>query len=289
MHWQAALEMLRRERRAGVLVTVTQVRGHAPREAGAKMVVALRVPEPGAAADAPVAAVQAWGTIGGGNLEETALGRAAELLGGPPGPPESLAVQLHERARTEHGRQCCGGEVTVLFEHLAVPPAIAVFGVGHVGLELARILSRQELELHLVDSRADRVDAVHLAFLDDGPATIRLHHAPLPELVLGELPRGTHVLVMTHDHAEDFGLCDAALRCDHLASIGLIGSTAKWRRFQHGLGLEGHAAVTIERIRCPIGRPEIVGKDPATIAVAVAADLLPRVAAATALRSCRRP
>lgn len=273
MHWPTVVERLRRQRRAGVLVTVTEVRGHAPRDAGAKMVVAL--PVPGTEGGAPV---QAWGTIGGGNLEETALARAAEMLAGPPGPPASLTLQLSDRARAEHGRQCCGGEVTLLLEHLPVPAAIAIFGMGHVGLELARILSRQDVELHLVDSRADRVDGGLLASLDDGPASIHPHHAPLPELVLGEVPPGTHVLVMTHDHAEDFALCDAALRCEHLASVGLIGSAAKWRRFQQGLAVEGHPAAAIARIQCPIGRPELVGKDPATIAVGVAADLLPRLA-----------
>lgn len=276
MDWLAAVDLLRRERRPGILVTVTEVRGHAPREAGAKMVVAL--PDPGTDASSRPRRAQAWGTVGGGNLEETALVRAAELLAGPPGPPESLTLQLNDRARTDHGRQCCGGEVTLLFERLPVLPAVAVFGVGHVGLELARILSRHELELHLVDSRADRVDAARLAVLDDGPASLHRHHAPLPELVLGEVPRGTHVLVMTHDHAEDFALCDAALRCGHLASIGLIGSAAKWRRFQQGLAVEGHSATAIARIQCPVGRPELTGKDPATIAVGVAADLLSRAA-----------
>ncbi|MDO9495012.1 MAG: xanthine dehydrogenase accessory protein XdhC [Nocardioides sp.] len=286
MHWLTAVDRLRRERRPGVLVTVTEVRGHAPREAGAKMVIALR--DLGSDASSRTTPVQAWGTVGGGNLEESALVRAADLLAGPPGPPESLTVQLNDKARTDHGRQCCGGEVTLLFEPLPVLPAVAIFGVGHVGLELARILSRLELELHLVDSRADRVDAARLAFLDDGPASLHRHHAPLPELILGEVPRGTHVLVMTHDHAEDFALCDAALRCGHLASIGLIGSSAKWRRFQQGLAVEGHPATAIARIQCPIGRPELVGKDPATIAVGVAADLLPRLASVDAGPRVRR-
>jgi xanthine dehydrogenase accessory factor len=276
MHWLAAVDRLRRERRPGVLVTVTEVRGHAPREAGAKMVVALR--DPGSALSSRTTPVQTWGTIGGGNLEESALVRAADLLAGPPGSPETLTMQLNHKARTDHGRQCCGGEVTLLFEQLPVLPSVAIFGMGHVGLELARILSRLELELHLVDSRAGRVSAARLAFLDDGPASLHQHHAPLPEIVLGEVPGDTHVLVMTHDHAEDFALCDAALRCAHLASIGLIGSSAKWRRFQQGLAVEGHPPAAIARIQCPIGRPELVGKDPATIAVGVAADLLPRLA-----------
>ena len=65
-----------------------------------------------------------------------------------------MTVSLSDKARTEHGRQCCGGEVTLLLEPLPVVPAVAIFGVGHVGLELARILARHDLELHLVDSRA---------------------------------------------------------------------------------------------------------------------------------------
>ena len=103
------------------------------------------------------------------------------------------------------------------------------------------------------------------------------HHAVVPELVLGELPTGSHVLIMTHDHAEDAALCDAALRCGHLASIGLIGSSAKWRRFEKKLAAEGHGPDAAGAgSRRPIGLPEITGKDPATIAVGVAADLVLR-------------
>lgn len=73
MDWLAAADRLRRERRTGILVTVTEVRGHAPREAGAKMVVAL--PDAGPDGDSSTA-LRAWGTVGGGNLEQTALERA---------------------------------------------------------------------------------------------------------------------------------------------------------------------------------------------------------------------
>ncbi len=271
MSWVEAVQRLRRERRPGVLVTVTAVRGHAPRDAGAKMVVATD---------------ETWGSVGGGNLEETALARARAMLaddagvsapGGRSG-PESLTLALHERARTDHGRQCCGGEVTLLLEPLAVVPAVAVFGMGHVGMELARILVRHDVELHLVDSRADRITEQRLGCLD-GPATVHAHHAPVPELVLGTVPAGTHVLVLTHDHAEDFALCDAALRCAHLGSVGLIGSAAKWQRFRRGLTVEGHPVETVDLIRSPIGDPGPPGKEPATVAVAVAAELLHLVAA----------
>ncbi len=264
MHWLTAVERLRRDRLPGVLVTVTEVRGHAPREAGAKMVVSRD---------------DLWGSIGGGNLEATAVARARDLLDDGTDPaaqrgPEAMTVSLSDKARADHGRQCCGGEVSLLLEPLAVVPSVAVFGVGHVGLELARILVRHDVELHLVDSRAVQLAPERLACLDDGLAAVHVHHAPVPELVLGSVPRGSHVLVMTHDHAEDFALCDAALRCAHLGPVGLIGSSAKWARFRRGLLVEGHDEALVDRIRTPIGSSDVAGKEPQTIALAVAAELV---------------
>jgi xanthine dehydrogenase accessory factor len=259
MEWLAAVERLRRERRPGVLVTLTSVRGHSPRAAGAKMVVAV---------DAT------WGSIGGGNLEATAIDRARAMLTETRGTPEQFELSLSDKAPVEHGQQCCGGEVQVLLEPLAVVPSVAIFGVGHVGLELARILARHDVELHLVDSRADQLGHDRLGVLDDAVARVHVHHAPVPELVLGQVPRGTHVLIMTHDHAEDAALCDGALRCQHLGSIGLIGSSAKWSRFRKALAAEGHSESDLARIQTPIGLLEVTGKEPATIAVSVAADLV---------------
>ena len=259
MHWLKAIERLRADREPGVLVTLVAVRGHAPRRAGAKMVVGVD---------------RVWDTVGGGNLEATAVERARAMLATGTLDPEQLELALSDKAPSRHGQQCCGGEVTALLEPLPTVPAVAIFGVGHVGLELARILARHDLELHLVDSRADQVAPERLAVLDDAVAHVHTHHAPVPELVLGQVPAGTHVLIMTHDHAEDAALCDMALRCRHLGSIGLIGSSAKWSRFRQRLRAEGHDDTALARITTPIGSPALTGKDPASIAVSVAAQLV---------------
>jgi xanthine dehydrogenase accessory factor len=280
MDWLGALASLRQEGRPGVLVTVAEVRGHAPRAPGAKMVVGLE---------------QTWGSVGGGNLEETAVRRARELITGHVRTAEMLESRLSPHAAHEHGRQCCGGEVRLLLEPFPVRPTVAIFGVGHVGFELARILSRLEIRLHLVDSRSEQLDELRLAEVTAGTADVQVHRAVLGELVLERLPAGAHVLIMTHDHAEDFALCDATLRLsiadlsapqraiarpdadksgERWGSLGLIGSSAKWARFRRNLLAEGHDEAAVDRISCPIGRPEIVGKEPAVIAVSVAADLL---------------
>jgi xanthine dehydrogenase accessory factor len=279
MEWMKAVQQLRAGRRPGVLVTVMSVRGHAPREAGAKMVVA---------------ADNVWSTVGGGNLEAVAIERCRAMIADGVAEPEVMEVALSDKAPYQHGVQCCGGEVKLLLEPLPVVPSVAIFGVGHVGLELARILARHDIELHLVDSRPDQLTASRLAVLDDAVAQVHVHQVPLlPELVVGELPPGTHALVMTHDHAEDAALCDAAIRNEQLATIGLIGSQAKWARFRRKLGEDGNSPQAIDRITTPIGLPDLPGKEPAVIAVSVAAWLLQQFSAerhpASARSAERRP
>lgn len=221
-----------------------------------------------------VTASDKWDTIGGGNLEEVAIRQARSIIEHNTRAPVTRTVPLSEKARSQYGVQCCGGEVTVLFEPVSVVPSVAIFGAGHIGLELARILSRQDLDLHLVDSRSAQLSPASLAPLQDAVARVQPHIVPvLPELVLVELPPGTHVLIMTHDHAEDAALCDAALRTKELGFIGLIGSASKWTRFVTRLVAEGHSQEAITRITSPIGIGEIRGKEPASIAISIAAQL----------------
>jgi xanthine dehydrogenase accessory factor len=259
MDWLAAVSRLREQRAPGILLTLAHVRGHAPRNGGAKMVVAVD---------------GTWGTVGGGNLEATAVHEARRMIADSTREPTIVTLKLSDKASAEFGVQCCGGEVTLLLEPLAVIPSVAIFGVGHVGLELARILSRHDLELFLIDSRAEMLADDRLEGITAGVARVHVHRAVAPEAILSELPAGTHVLVMTHDHAEDIAICDSALRREGVASIGLIGSTAKWTSFRKKLSAEGHSAADLKRITIPIGIPGLIAKEPAVIAVSVAAALL---------------
>lgn len=265
MDWLDALQSLRAQRMPAVVVTLAMVRGHAPRNGGAKMVVA------------PDAV---FGTIGGGNLEATAIDRAREMLASGTAEPELLTLTLSDKAVTEYGVQCCGGEVTMMLEPMRTVPTVAVFGIGHVGLELARILSRHQLDLHLIDSRAEMLapervgDPGRDGILADAVATVHLTHSPVPEAALNGIPAGAHVLVMTHDHVEDLAVVDQSLRTAGIGSIGLIGSASKWARFRKKLLEHGHTDADLERVTTPIGIPEVAGKQPAVIAVSVAARIL---------------
>ncbi|HYI51548.1 MAG TPA: xanthine dehydrogenase accessory protein XdhC [Microbacterium sp.] len=271
MDWVDELRRLREARMPAVIVTLVAVRGHAPRNGGAKLIVS-----PGGL----------FGTVGGGNLEATAVDRAREMLVEGAAEPRLLTLTLSDKVTTEYGVQCCGGEVTMLLEPVRAVPSVAIFGLGHVGLELARILARQEMELHLVDARPEMLEPARLGepgstgALADAVATVHIRHAPVPEAAIADLPAGTHVLIMTHDHIEDLAITDQALRRDGLGSIGLIGSASKWARFRAKLTDLGHSEEDLARVTTPIGIPEVTGKAPASIAVSVAARILQLVEAA---------
>ncbi|HEU4742589.1 MAG TPA: xanthine dehydrogenase accessory protein XdhC [Meiothermus sp.] len=261
MRWFEHLARLTQAKTPLVVVTVLSVRGHAPREPGAKMLVTAEA---------------VYGTIGGGNLEQTALAKAREILGAnPPSSPMILTTRLTEKNSGEFGVQCCGGEVEVLLEPVyPARPAVAIFGVGHVGLALARILSLMPIELHLVDSREEMLTPERLHPLMLGEAEVKVHQAPILDSTVGDLPAGTHLVIMTHDHAEDLYVLEMALRRADLGYIGVIGSRVKWARFRQKLTEQGFSQADLTRVTSPIGLPGVPGKSPEAIAIATAAQLV---------------
>jgi xanthine dehydrogenase accessory factor len=243
--WLDALGAAERDNQPAVLVTVLAAKGSTPREAGAKMVVS---------ADGLA------GTIGGGNLEYQCEAAARGLLAGGAEGPSTRDFPLGPALG-----QCCGGHVTVLFEVLRPPRLhIGLFGAGHVGKALVRLLADLPCRVSWIDPRPEALPAN----LPANVVPVRI--APAAQAVAG-LPPGSLVLVMTHDHALDFEIVVAALGRTDLGAVGLIGSATKRARFVGRLVRQG---VDPARLICPIGLPGIEGKEPAVVAVSVAAQIL---------------
>jgi xanthine dehydrogenase accessory factor len=264
MDWLESLTHLNETRTPFVMVTLLSVRGHAPREAGAKMLVTEE---------------KVFDTIGGGNLEQTAIDLAQALLTNRETRPMQHTVRLTEKAASEYGVQCCGGEVVLLLEPvITMKPTVAIFGVGHVGLALAKILSLLPIELWLIDSRADMLTSERLKSLETEQARLHIQHLPILDTIVQDLPGGSHVVIMTHDHAEDLFVLEMALKrkalkSDSLGFIGLIGSEAKWSNFKQKLLAQGFTKQELALVTTPIGIPEITSKRPEMIAIATAAQL----------------
>jgi xanthine dehydrogenase accessory factor len=230
------------------VIEVLETRGSAPREAGTRMWVS---------------ATEARGTIGGGNLEYTALKIAREML---------LSSEKQKDRRFALGDslgQCCGGSVTLRFSLMdkveADEPAfdVVLFGAGHVGKEVARILERLPCRLTWVDPRPEVFPAAVNAkvVIEEEPAWM-----------VDEAPAGAYYLVMTHSHALDLEIVERVLKRNDFAFLGLIGSETKAAKFRLRLRQKN---IPAERLVCPIGLVK-AGKHPAEVAVSAVAQLLER-------------
>jgi xanthine dehydrogenase accessory factor len=310
-----------------VRVVVAAVRGSAPREPGATMLVSSEA---------------VHGTIGGGRLEWEVLAAARSLLrehaaharvckfvlgtelGQCCGGVVEVWLELHTRhdlqwlgqvwrrsqreplelrstlleSRTVQRvitraprmvghpaprarlQPAAGGGVTLL-ESLHQPATLYVYGAGHVGRAVLRIVAELPWQVTCIDSRAELLHGVRCE-------TVQTLCAPEPATTVAAAPAGCCFLVMTHSHALDYALVRTMLSRD-AAWVGLIGSHSKGARFRAQLRRDGVPAADVERLVCPIGIG-LHGKQPMAIAVSVVAQLLqhfetaaaePRVAPAT--------
>ncbi|HEX2011627.1 MAG TPA: xanthine dehydrogenase accessory protein XdhC [Roseateles sp.] len=266
--WQELALLLAAE--PAVLVRVDAVQGSGPREVGAWMAVGRSV---------------LIATIGGGHLEFEAIAQARAILAGgrPAEPPGPLTRRF---ALGPSLGQCCGGIVQLRFELLGaahIPGLkaqladaeprlpVALFGGGHVGRAIMRLLGELPAEVFWVDSRDE-------IFPEALPDNVSAEHSDPVQAAVQDLVPGSRVLIMSFSHAEDLDVVAACLQRrrerDDLPFIGLIGSKSKWATFRHRLEARGFSAAELAGITCPIGVPGIGGKQPAVIAVAVVAQLL---------------
>ena len=221
----------------------------------------------------------------------TALGRAASgklvvsrdgAVGGFAGAPQQADAVATARALLDAPdaapRLEEAGDGAVLFEPIRPNGLhVVVFGAGHVGAALVRILGELPCRIMWVDGRAE-------LFPHEVPQNVTVECTAMPQYVVDRAPAGAAFLIMTHSHALDLSLCERILRRNDFAYCGLIGSATKRAKFTRRFKARGLSDDVIERMVCPIGIPELPGKHPGEIAVAVAAQLLMVRAQRTAAR-----
>jgi xanthine dehydrogenase accessory factor len=261
-HLTDLLERLQHQR--AVLVTVAQAQGSVPRDAGAWMAVF---------------ADRVINTVGGGHLEQDAICAARAMLAMADVPVQTLRFALGPSLG-----QCCGGVVHLQLEviHAAdsaalqvrlrqIGPVVALFGGGHVGHALVRVLGDLPFAVQWIDSR----DAI---FRGDVPPNVVCEQSEPVQSAVAYLPAQARVLIMSFSHAEDLDIVAACLLRQRaqadLRFIGLIGSQTKWATFRKRLQARGFTDTELAQVTSPIGVPGIPGKAPEVIAVAVAAQLL---------------
>ncbi len=149
----------------------------------------------------------------------------------------------------------------------AAPTPLFIYGAGHVGRAIVKAIADLDFAVSWVDVHADRFPDP----LPDGVARIITDD---PAAVAHAAPEGAYHLVLTYSHALDLAICHALLADPRFGFLGLIGSESKRARFLKRLGEGGVAPAALARLTCPIGIGLLRGKEPATIAISVAAQLI---------------
>ncbi len=144
---------------------------------------------------------------------------------------------------------------------------IVLFGAGHVARALVGVLAGIGCRVTWIDERESEFPTVV-------PANVKLVVTDTPESEVAAASDDAYFLVMTHSHSIDQALAEAILRRGGFAYFGLIGSQSKRRQFERRMAERGIPAERFGDMTCPIGVAGIAGKEPATIAIAVAAELL---------------
>lgn len=247
MNVWSACQKLVEEGKSFVVVTMTGVRGSAPQEVGAKMVVT---------ADGLYA-----GTVGGGKVELASIKKAKEILAGEQSPPETVTWNLQKDIGMS-----CGGEVVLVFEHqhLANWP-IVIFGAGHVGQALTRVLSKLNCSVTCVDSREEWVNKLE--------GVKGIHHPEPKEMVTTFNPK-SFFMCMTMGHSFDVPILHAIYKhAPDCPYVGVIGSDVKGIKIKRELKELGVSDKFLEKLRVPMGLP-IGNNQPFEIAISIAAELL---------------
>jgi xanthine dehydrogenase accessory factor len=309
---------------AVVRVVVASMRGSAPRDPGASLLVTPGTVE---------------GTIGGGHLEFEAIQIARAFLHADERQP---AVQIRPLILGEDLRQCCGGAVQLWFERftasdLALLQSAAQAARSSDSAMLESTFDGMRVTRRLIDTKSPALmsfasDSAHagtlleklsapgqalwifgaghvgqaivrtlsdlpfdITWVDSRPdvlptslpANVRALEEPQPVELLAEAPKDAMFIVLTHDHALDYSLCHSILQRGAFAWLGLIGSESKAARFRSRLRKDGIAPALIEKLVCPIGVSGIESKAPAAIAIAVAAQLLQTLHASAVVKTPR--
>ncbi len=143
-----------------------------------------------------------------------------------------------------------------------------IYGAGHVGRALVRVMEDLPFEIFWVDTAEGR-------FPSDIRSDVNCIIAPKQDgFVAHQAEKGAFHVAMTYSHDSDLNIARAVLTQAQPAYLGVIGSESKKAKFLNRLKKEGMSDEDLSLFTCPVGAIVFEHKDPAMIAISIAAQLI---------------
>ena len=189
------------------------------------------------------------GSLGGPGLDERAAAVAREVLAAGTA-RTAILDDTHE----------------LLVEPVLSRPRLVIAGGGHVGLALARQGALLDMDVTVIEDRAE------FAARDRFPAPIEVMHAEMTEaLRTMAIGWNSFIVIATRGHKLD-AQCLRAAVATQARYVGLLGSRRKTILIARMLRDEGVPEERLRAVHAPIGL-DLGGRTPAEIALAVLAEI----------------
>ncbi|MFA7360402.1 MAG: XdhC family protein [Candidatus Kapaibacterium sp.] len=155
----------------------------------------------------------------------------------------------------------------VYTERIGGRKRVYVFGGGHVGLAISKVMSRIDFKVVVIDNRKYVETLKENKFAD--------------EIIIDDFVKATdtiiedaysYIVIVTPGHLQDKDVLRAVLK-KNVKYIGMMGSESKVRTLYKELKVEGIDPKLLERIHSPIGL-KIKSETPDEIAISIAAEII---------------
>jgi xanthine dehydrogenase accessory factor len=221
-----------------------------------------------------------WGTVGGGRVELEAIKDASLFLKNRENGTKKYFLDSTSK---ENLQMVCGGNVVANFECIddkydlealkqrLIPNDEAkgraiIFGAGHVGSHLSKVLSYVGFDVVIWDDRGKCAE-------QEFDQNVQLIISPFKDVDDKlNIRENDYVMIMTSGHVADLDVLKQTLKT-HPWYIGCIGSKSKTQFLNEELKKYGYRDEDIERIHLPIGFTT-GAESPEEIAVSIAAELI---------------
>ena len=240
-----------------ILVTVTEKEGMGPADVGKKMLVT----EDG----------EAFGTVGGGAIEFYAREKAKKVIKERKSFSEKYLLCDREVYVDEKDvvlPMACGGRATLFYEFVGPKQYVYIFGAGHCGAALAKVLKPLGFHVTIIDERQVVVDQ-----LDDS-ADIKVVSGFVDYIEKHGLKDNAYIVVCTPSHTNDYHVLNAIIEKKYKpAYFGMLCSKKKIADYLEKAYETFGKDIDLTNFYSPIGL-NIGGNSPEEIAISISAEIL---------------
>lgn len=237
-----------------IIVSVTEKIGDGPANVGNKMIVLKNK--------------ETVGTVGGGSLEFNAIEKSMELLKSKK--CDTTTYLLNEGKVIDNATtlpMACGGKTTLFYEYIGPNESIYIFGAGHCGQALTRILKTMNYHVTVIDHRSEVLDKVLCA--DE-----KVNMDYLEYINNQKIQNDSFIVIGTPSHKYDYKVIHKIIEKDITPKyMGMLCSKKKLKEFIELTQEKYPNKLDLSTFYSPIGL-DLGGGSPAEIAISISAEIM---------------